>query len=69
MTAAEARLAVHLAAGEGLDEAADALGVALETVRSQLKAIFGKTDTRRQGELLRKLALDSALLPEADPPA
>ena len=69
LTAAEARLAVRLAAGEPLDEAADALGVTRETVRSQLKAIFGKTDTRRQGELLRKLALDSALLPEPDPSA
>lgn len=64
LTAAEARLAVRLAAGEPLDEAADGLGVSRETVRSQLKAIFDKTNTRRQGELLRKLALDAALLPD-----
>jgi DNA-binding CsgD family transcriptional regulator/PAS domain-containing protein len=69
LTPAEARLAARLAAGEGLDEAADALGVRRETVRSQLKSVFAKTGTRRQGELLRKLALDAALLPEPDPPA
>jgi DNA-binding CsgD family transcriptional regulator/PAS domain-containing protein len=68
LTPAEARLAAHLAAGETPDEAAEALGVARETARSQLKAVFAKTDTRRQGELLRKLALDAALLPEPAPP-
>lgn len=65
LTPAEGRLAARLATGEPLDEAADALHVTRETVRSQLKAIFDKTATRRQGELLRKLALDAALLPEA----
>jgi DNA-binding CsgD family transcriptional regulator/PAS domain-containing protein len=68
LTPAEARLAAHLAGGETPDEAADALGIARETARSQLKAVFAKTDTRRQGELLRKLALDAALLPEPGPP-
>lgn len=64
LTPAEARLASRLAAGEPLDAAAAGLGVARETVRSQLRAIFQKTGTRRQGELLRKLALDAVMLPE-----
>ena len=64
LTPAEARLAERLAAGETPDEAAEGLGVARETVRSQLKAVFAKTGARRQGELLRRLALDAALLPE-----
>jgi len=68
LTPAEARLAERLAAGEPLDAAAAALDVSRETVRSQLRAVFDKTDTRRQGELLRKLALDSVLLPGVDEP-
>lgn len=68
LTAAEGRLAALLATGESLQAAATALKVSRETVRSQLKAIFGKTATRRQSELLRKLALDSALLPESRTP-
>lgn len=69
LTPAEARLATRLAAGESLEEASAALGVTRETVRSQLRATFQKTDTSRQGELLRKFALDSVLLPDpADAP-
>jgi DNA-binding CsgD family transcriptional regulator len=69
LTPAEARLAARLAAGESLDEAAATLGVTRETVRSQLRGVFHKTDTRRQGKLLRKLTLDTVLLlhsPDAD---
>ena len=61
LTAAEARLATRLAAGESLDSAADAVGVGKETARTQLKAVFGKTSTGRQAELV---ALISRLLPE-----
>jgi DNA-binding CsgD family transcriptional regulator len=64
LTPAEARLTERLASGAPLEEAASALGVTRETVRSQLRVVFQKTDTRRQGELLRKLALDSVLLPD-----
>jgi DNA-binding CsgD family transcriptional regulator len=52
LTPAEARLARRLAAGESVREAAQALGVSYETARSQLKQVFAKTGTRRQGELV-----------------
>jgi DNA-binding CsgD family transcriptional regulator len=56
LTAAEARLAVLLAVGGGINEAAAALGVRRETVRSQLRTIFAKTNTGRQAELAELLA-------------
>jgi DNA-binding CsgD family transcriptional regulator len=56
LTGAEARLALHLAAGEALDDAADALGIAKETARVQLKAIFAKLDLHRQAELVALMA-------------
>ncbi|MBC2650229.1 helix-turn-helix transcriptional regulator [Novosphingobium aerophilum] len=55
LTAAEARLATRLADGEGLDEAALALGITRNTARSQLQAIFAKTGVNRQGDLVRVL--------------
>ena len=55
MTRAEARLAARLAAGEDLQAAALNLGIAYPTARTQLAAIFKKTDTRRQGELVKVL--------------
>lgn len=55
-TPAEARLAEILAAGESLRDAANKLGVAQSTVRSHLKAIFGKTNTNRQSQLVSILA-------------
>jgi DNA-binding CsgD family transcriptional regulator/PAS domain-containing protein len=56
LTRAEARLAEILAAGESLLDAAQKLGVAQSTVRSQLKSIFGKTNTNRQSQLVSVLA-------------
>lgn len=55
LTPAEARLAARLAMGEALADAADALGVARETARNQLKQVFAKTDTHRQAELVALL--------------
>lgn len=52
LTAAEARLAERLAAGEELKAIAESSGVAFATVRKQLDAIFAKTETHRQGELV-----------------
>jgi DNA-binding CsgD family transcriptional regulator/PAS domain-containing protein len=63
LTRAESRLAQILAAGTSLRDAADKLGVAQSTVRSQLKAIFGKTNTKRQSELVRLLLLVPSLAP------
>ncbi len=55
LTAAEARLALGLAQGRGLDEMAAALGLSRHTVRTQLKQVFAKSGTRRQPELVRLL--------------
>lgn len=59
LTLAEARLARELSSGEELAIAADRLGVCYETARNRLKAIFAKTETHRQAELV---ALFSRLL-------
>ncbi|MBL0206781.1 MAG: helix-turn-helix transcriptional regulator [Propionivibrio sp.] len=55
LTPREAALAAHLAYGRDLDAAAAAMGIGLGTVRNHLKAIFAKTVTRRQGELVSLL--------------
>jgi DNA-binding CsgD family transcriptional regulator len=56
LTAAEARLASRIAVGQGLGNAANALGIARETARSQLKSVFAKTGTSRQAELVALLS-------------
>jgi DNA-binding CsgD family transcriptional regulator len=55
LTAAEAKLAALLAAGEGLRSAAEKLEITYGTARTRLAEIFQKTDTRRQAELIRLL--------------
>ncbi len=52
LTPAEARLALHLVAGETLRSAAAKLNISYETVRTSLKNIFRKTGTCRQAELV-----------------
>jgi DNA-binding CsgD family transcriptional regulator/PAS domain-containing protein len=52
LTPAEARLALLLLEGKSLAEAAELNHVTQNTLRSQLKSIFAKTGTRRQGELI-----------------
>jgi DNA-binding CsgD family transcriptional regulator len=56
LTAAEAKMAATLASGVGIDAAAASLGVSRETARTQLKAVFAKTNTCRQAELVGLLA-------------
>jgi len=52
LTPAEARLALHLAAGETLRSAEAKLSIRYETARTHLKSIFQKTGTCRQAELV-----------------
>ena len=56
LTPSEARLARTLSSGERLETVADQLGIAYQTARNQLKAIFAKTETHRQAELAALLA-------------
>lgn len=53
LTPAEAELLRLLAEGHSLEEVAGRRGVTINTARSHLKQVFAKTDTRRQGELVR----------------
>lgn len=55
LTAAEARVAASLAAGLSPAEIAVRHGVSEATVRTQMRTIFEKTGTHRQGELIRLL--------------
>jgi DNA-binding CsgD family transcriptional regulator len=55
LTDGEARLAVLLAAGEDLRSSAETLKITYGTARARLAEIFQKTDTRRQGELIKLL--------------
>ena len=59
LTPAEARLALHLVAGETLRSAEVKLNISYETARSRLKSIFDKTKTHRQAELV--IAIVTAL--------
>lgn len=54
-TAAETRVALALMQGHDLKDIAGTYGVSEGTVRHQLKAIFAKTDTHRQAELVALL--------------
>jgi DNA-binding CsgD family transcriptional regulator len=51
LTGAEAKLASCIGVGESIEHAAETLGVSLSTARTQLKAVFAKTNTHRQAEL------------------
>jgi DNA-binding CsgD family transcriptional regulator/PAS domain-containing protein len=55
LTRMEANLAVALASGGSLVEAADRLGIAHNTARAHLRAIFAKTGVRRQSQLVHLL--------------
>jgi DNA-binding CsgD family transcriptional regulator len=56
LTLAEAKLAAKLASGSGIISAAASLGVSRETARTQVKAVFAKTNTHRQAELAALVA-------------
>lgn len=56
LTQAEARLAQALAQGSSVDEYAHAQGLAMPTVRSQVRSVLDKTQAARQQDLVRMLA-------------
>ena len=53
LTRAETALAMELANGLSLEEAAEVLNVRRNTARAHLRSIFSKTGVRRQTELVR----------------
>jgi DNA-binding CsgD family transcriptional regulator len=55
LTRAEVMLCSRLLLGESLSEAADVLGIAIETARNRVKKVFRKTGTHRQGQLVAML--------------
>jgi DNA-binding CsgD family transcriptional regulator len=52
LTPAEARLALALVAGESTSQLADRWQVSRETLKSQMGALFRKTETHRQAQLV-----------------
>jgi DNA-binding CsgD family transcriptional regulator len=56
LTPAEARVASIIAEGLNPERAAQQLGISKATARNQLKAVFAKTATHRQGELVALLS-------------
>ena len=58
---AETMLAIQLANGLSLEEAAEALNIKRNTARAHLRSIFSKTGVRRQTELVR-IFLNSVVL-------
>lgn len=56
LTAAEARLAQLIARGDSVEEVAQKLSIKMTTARTQLAAVFAKTETRRQAKLVAILS-------------
>ncbi|WP_077035575.1 helix-turn-helix transcriptional regulator [Pelomonas sp. KK5] len=57
LTRAESAVALALASGRTPDEYASEAGVGISTVRTHMRAVFDKTYTRRQADLVRLLLL------------
>lgn len=64
LTQAEALLAQKLGTGVSLEQAATEREISYETARNQLKAVFAKTHTHKQAELVSLLARLSAEMRE-----
>ncbi|HET7879871.1 MAG TPA: helix-turn-helix transcriptional regulator [Acetobacteraceae bacterium] len=56
LTRAESAFLAEIVKGDGLQAAADRLGVSLATARTHLRHVFDKTGTRRQAELVKLAA-------------
>ncbi|MEO7160879.1 MAG: LuxR C-terminal-related transcriptional regulator [Polaromonas sp.] len=66
LTPAETALAIQLANGLSLEEAAEVLNIKRNTARAHLRSIFSKTGVRRQTELVRIFLNSVAWLSVAD---
>jgi DNA-binding CsgD family transcriptional regulator len=62
LTRSEASLAIELANGATLKDAADTRGITYETARTQLKTIYSKTDTHSQAQLVSAVLKSPAAL-------
>jgi pimeloyl-ACP methyl ester carboxylesterase/DNA-binding CsgD family transcriptional regulator len=69
LTRAESRLTLALVNGNDLDDIAEQYHVSKHTLRTQLKSVYAKTDSRRQAELVVKVLTSPALLAEREHPA
>lgn len=67
LTQAEAEIALALHAGLETHEIAQLRGVSLETVRWQIKAVLGKTDSRNQKRVIALLSRIALALPQRPP--
>jgi DNA-binding CsgD family transcriptional regulator len=68
LTRAESKVAALLAQGKSLQQACEELFVSCETGRTHLKRIFSKTETSRQGELIRLILKCPAPPPPSQSP-
>jgi DNA-binding CsgD family transcriptional regulator/PAS domain-containing protein len=66
LTGAETMLAIQLANGLSLEEAATALNIKRNTARAHLRSIFSKVGVRRQTELVRIFLNSVVMLGSAD---
>lgn len=55
LTPAERRLAEALLSGESLTDYSERMGLTRNTLKTQLRSLFAKTDTARQSDLVRRL--------------
>ena len=61
LTPVESRVASIISTGASPEDVAEKIGIAFETVRNHLKAVFAKTGTHRQSELANLLSQLSPL--------
>ena len=61
-TPAEARLARELLRGNSIEDSSGEIGISPSTARNQLKSMFSKTNSSRQGELIRIMMQSPAVL-------
>jgi DNA-binding CsgD family transcriptional regulator len=62
LTPAEAGFTREVLKADGLQAAADRLGISLTTARTHLAHVFDKTGTRRQAELVRLILQSQAAI-------